>query len=93
MVTPQANNYTSARNEPPRVLTLQYIKFSLKYLGKRNENFGVLAARLYVSSHHGMDHLLTVKNSLRNEQSSDVNELMMFKISSVLSCQYHLTWF
>ena len=25
--------------------------------------------------------------------SSDVNELMMFKISSVLSCQYHLTWF
>ena len=32
MVTPRATNYTSARNEPPRVLTLQYINFSLKYI-------------------------------------------------------------
>ena len=32
MVTPRAANYTSARNEPPRVLTLLYIKFSLKYI-------------------------------------------------------------
>ena len=32
MVTPRATNYTSARNEPPRVLSLQYIKFSLNYI-------------------------------------------------------------
>ena len=30
MVTPRAANYTSTRNEPPRVLTLQYIDFNLK---------------------------------------------------------------
>ena len=47
MVTPRATNYTSARNEPPRVLSLQLYQIQPKvYLGKRNENFGVLAARL-----------------------------------------------
>ena len=35
MVTPRAANYTSARYEPPRVLTLQYIQPKV-YLGKRN---------------------------------------------------------
>ena len=50
MVTPQAANYTSAKNEPPRVLTLQYIKFSLKYISvNETEKYGLfcpLAARL-----------------------------------------------
>ena len=56
MVTPRAANYTSARNEPPRVLTLQYIKFSLTYISvnetKKYVFFCPLAARLHVYQEH-----------------------------------------
>ena len=55
MVTPRPANYTSARNEPPRVLILQYIKLSLKYISvNETEKCGLfcpLAARLiYLSN-------------------------------------------
>ena len=50
MVTPRAVNYASARNEPLRVLTLQYIKLILKYIPvnetKKYGLFCPLAARL-----------------------------------------------
>ena len=52
MVTPRAANYTSTGNGPPRVLSLQYIKLSLKYISvSETKEYGLicpLAARLYL---------------------------------------------
>ena len=51
MVTARITHYTFIRNEPRRVLSIQYINYSIKYyISKPNENVRVLAARLQAAT-------------------------------------------